>query len=792
MFRTTKPLATQGGATLIELVVTLAIFAAVTLVVTSSFLTMVEMRDEARKSQQLNDELRMVLETMERELVLGSDYNVVCSAGVCTEIYFMTTTRSDFQGPYAVHYRLNGTTLEKAIAHPSSHDCNEALSFPPSSPCFLPVTSAGVEIKDIMFNITAADNVGDRVRPVITVALEGEYSEEAGGSRPLSYSGSYVSRGYMHIDDIPDLESGGGDVPPPDPSQDIEGPDWRLDFIRDDDCTVTPAQPLSLYTDTVIEYSTKADPWASTCNASYDSTLKVVDTVSFEFLVWDEGSGVDTIRWSNDLPSYSGDASGLPVIEPTSGTVPVNSGTCDDVSCAQRVIIGPIGLMPGQPNLISVAFKDNDGNSRSTRLAVDSLGTFIPFTDGLSMDGDLFCTNRGDYPNGPELWAHLTIDSNHNDDTQRDALIYRCEHNNFDSGECTAASADCTTEYLLGGANKPLSKTGNGCGFEKDGKNALWDGSVTEGRFYSYGIQVTYAGEVSDDVVQASFLANDGGRTNNSCSGIGADGIDACRQTNWCNDPANDESPPEPLPPAECVVEGYNCRSACTNDWVPAPVSYACYDGDVCCERVIYDEPDSECVIDGYTCRSSCTNDWVPVSGLDCGSGEVCCTLDPTPPAPEPDTACSDQGHVCRTACDTGWSTVALACDGGDVCCAWDGLPAPTTELTDLDASDHFTVGVLETDDVYWSNTVTFDIDGTANTVDLKLVNNGGAGGVTPYCNGPTGLPGSIDCYLGVVGDANDIGDEFELRFEARDDDGNTTTIEVELEILLKNISWTD
>lgn len=191
---------TSKGVTLIELLVTLAIFSFVTLVLTTSFITMIGTRGQVLALQQVNDEFRVVLDTLELEVSSGSSFSTgECEDGICTRLMFDLRTREDLP-VYFVSYRLGEDGRIMKAVQRSDGVCS-AGDFVDNPACWFPVTSEDVDIALLNFTV-AFDEEQMFQRPVVTVSLEAEVQAETGETIPFTRSASYSPRAMIATEEI--------------------------------------------------------------------------------------------------------------------------------------------------------------------------------------------------------------------------------------------------------------------------------------------------------------------------------------------------------------------------------------------------------------------------------------------------------------------------------------------------------------------------------------------------------------------------------------------------------------
>ena len=191
----------SSGVTLIELIVTIGIFGAVTTVLLGSFLTIFSVREQTTVSQEANDDVRVILDGIEREIQAGNNITASSSA-----ISFVVSSRGD-AAPYPVKYRLSGDAIQKAVGNNavSGDPCNydtTSMAFADEDDCWLPVTGDNVEISVLNFSIEAPEAEQAQTSPLVTLSLVGEVLDSAGKASPLTYSTSITPRNRVTVSDV--------------------------------------------------------------------------------------------------------------------------------------------------------------------------------------------------------------------------------------------------------------------------------------------------------------------------------------------------------------------------------------------------------------------------------------------------------------------------------------------------------------------------------------------------------------------------------------------------------------
>ncbi|MES2668745.1 MAG: prepilin-type N-terminal cleavage/methylation domain-containing protein [Patescibacteria group bacterium] len=164
----------QRGYSLLELIVSLAVFSMVMLVVMGAYLTLISLDRQARASNQLAATLNFSVESMARTLRTGTEYD--CGAGGapqnCTSgadsITFMDSQNRQ------VSYRLMGTNSSSpgSIGQCSGPaTCTDANA--------VPLTDRRIQITTLDFYVRGVGRT-DYVQPSVTFVIAGTMTTDAG------------------------------------------------------------------------------------------------------------------------------------------------------------------------------------------------------------------------------------------------------------------------------------------------------------------------------------------------------------------------------------------------------------------------------------------------------------------------------------------------------------------------------------------------------------------------------------------------------------------------------------
>jgi prepilin-type N-terminal cleavage/methylation domain-containing protein len=160
------------GYTLIELIVSIAIFSVVMLLATSAYLALISYTHQARATSTLMTNLSYAVDQMSREIRTGTNY--ACgSGGDCVGGTSFSFTND--QG-HAVTYILADGALARCVDQSSCSAANAS-----------PLTDAAVTISNLQFYAkgTGTYGAGDKQQPYVVMAVKGSVSA---GDRTISFS----------------------------------------------------------------------------------------------------------------------------------------------------------------------------------------------------------------------------------------------------------------------------------------------------------------------------------------------------------------------------------------------------------------------------------------------------------------------------------------------------------------------------------------------------------------------------------------------------------------------------
>ena len=167
----------RGGFTLIEMMVSVSIFVIVAMVAVGALLAVNDTNRKSQRIRLLMDNLNFSLETMARELRLGSTYHCDISAPPVTSPKDCTAESIAFldEDRHLVEYRVN--TVARALERAESLD-ESASSLGPFEPVTFPVsaTGRGVVIDHVTFAVKGSAD-SDSMQPYLVIVVRGSVGE---------------------------------------------------------------------------------------------------------------------------------------------------------------------------------------------------------------------------------------------------------------------------------------------------------------------------------------------------------------------------------------------------------------------------------------------------------------------------------------------------------------------------------------------------------------------------------------------------------------------------------------
>ena len=157
-----------GGFTLIEIIVSLAIFAVVSVVAIGSLLKVIDANKKAQALKTAINNLNFALEAMSREIRTGSEYEEgsVSVTGGTDEITFRTSKDCEDDTALYLSYKYDATakTLLKSSGCKNSPELSD----------YDPIVSADLTVTYLEFFVTNVETPDDiNTQPMIRMAIQG-------------------------------------------------------------------------------------------------------------------------------------------------------------------------------------------------------------------------------------------------------------------------------------------------------------------------------------------------------------------------------------------------------------------------------------------------------------------------------------------------------------------------------------------------------------------------------------------------------------------------------------------
>ena len=186
----------KAGFTLLEIVVSIGIFAVISLLISGSFLALNSARKTSRNAQEILNELRFSIDLIGVEITSGSAFPDGCENG-CGYIVFGSRVRPDMP-LRRIEYYLDGATktIMKSdqktygvCSHYYTDDPTAIGAFDPE--CYQPYTSDKARIDLLKFFV---NNKGDDKQVIVSVAMQGIILPGTKEEKSFEISNSYSPR----------------------------------------------------------------------------------------------------------------------------------------------------------------------------------------------------------------------------------------------------------------------------------------------------------------------------------------------------------------------------------------------------------------------------------------------------------------------------------------------------------------------------------------------------------------------------------------------------------------------
>lgn len=156
----------KGGFTLVELLVSVAIFSIVMMVAVGALLTMSEANRKAQALKSVMNNLNFAVESLSRSIRVGTSFHCGVSGSItapqdCTGgspyFAFESSTGDPASGVDQVVYRFTSNRIERSVD---------------GGGVFYPVTAPEVVIEDLRFYVVGAGSA-DTVQPKVVITIRG-------------------------------------------------------------------------------------------------------------------------------------------------------------------------------------------------------------------------------------------------------------------------------------------------------------------------------------------------------------------------------------------------------------------------------------------------------------------------------------------------------------------------------------------------------------------------------------------------------------------------------------------
>jgi prepilin-type N-terminal cleavage/methylation domain-containing protein len=186
-----KKHATIRGFTLVEVIVSIGIFAMASFMISSGLLVLLDSQKRVADKQQIFDEFRLGAEFIEREVTIGYLFHEPENCAVahsCLE--FTVRSRPDME-PQRVSYRYDPVNKRLLRAEYRSYGPCSETPFDPNSSCYVPITADQTELALAQFTIS---NLTAESKPIITLTLQGTAQVGTDAPTDLTYSRTITPR----------------------------------------------------------------------------------------------------------------------------------------------------------------------------------------------------------------------------------------------------------------------------------------------------------------------------------------------------------------------------------------------------------------------------------------------------------------------------------------------------------------------------------------------------------------------------------------------------------------------
>jgi len=194
----------QSGFTLLEMIVSLAIFSIALFIATSAFLSIVNSDRKSRATRVATDNLNLTLEEMSRKIKTGSSYSCLGAAGVADCYTAQSILAFTDQTNVRIIYK-RGVGGGAIVGGVSASGCG--TSYTATQGCilrsdggaaFIQSTSPEIDVTSLRFFVTGSALWPDTTQPSVVVAIDGMLGNQASTKVAFKIQTTITQRAYDH------------------------------------------------------------------------------------------------------------------------------------------------------------------------------------------------------------------------------------------------------------------------------------------------------------------------------------------------------------------------------------------------------------------------------------------------------------------------------------------------------------------------------------------------------------------------------------------------------------------
>jgi len=162
-----------AGFTLVEMLVSVSIFAVVVLIAVGTLIVLINAGSVAQRSQVTAANLSFTLDSMARTIRTGYEY--YCTNGVPSSL--PDGTKDCENGARTLVFTNGETGQRMAYSHDSVNDAIRQITDTPGSDSWINLTSPDLAIERMEFHVDHTDNApGDLEQPSVRILVEGRFT----------------------------------------------------------------------------------------------------------------------------------------------------------------------------------------------------------------------------------------------------------------------------------------------------------------------------------------------------------------------------------------------------------------------------------------------------------------------------------------------------------------------------------------------------------------------------------------------------------------------------------------